>query len=65
MAQTKQARKIKMARLDVTISPIHDKKLKEEINTEASRGRIITKSDIIREELDRRYLLKETKESQV
>lgn len=51
--------------MDVTISPIHDKKIKEEIENEASRGRIITKSDIIREELDRRYLLKETKEGQV
>ena len=57
MAQTKPTRKIKMVRMDVTISPIHDKKIKEEIDNEASRGRIITKSDIIREEIDGRYFL--------
>lgn len=58
MAQSRQTRLIKMVRLEVTVSPIHDKKIMEEIKDEESRGRIITKSDIIREELDARYSTK-------
>jgi hypothetical protein len=50
-------KKIKYVRLDATISPIHKKKIQEEIHEAALGGRKVTVSDIIREELDSRYFL--------
>lgn len=55
MPPIKQTKKIRMTRLDVTISPIHKEKILEEIRVQESKGRIVTKSDIIREELEGRY----------
>jgi len=55
MSQHKQSIKLKMARMEVTILPIHKEKILEEIRVQESKGRIITKSDIIREELEGRY----------
>ncbi len=55
MKSTQAYKKIKYVRLDATISPIHKKKLYEEIHQAALVGRNITTSDIIREELDNRY----------
>ena len=61
MDQIKDLQKLKMVRLDVTISPIHDRMLEEEIHQEELKGRKVTKSEIIRQELDGRYLTKRRK----
>lgn len=47
-----------MVRLEATIFPVHEEEILKEIKEEASKGRVITKSDIIREELDGRYFSK-------
>lgn len=65
MDQTEQAKKLKMVRLEVTVSPVHEDELQKEIQEEASRGRVITKSDIIREEQDRRYLTRKRRTDKV
>ncbi len=55
MEQTKENKRIKYARLHAMILPMHKEMMEEEISREASKGRRLTISDIVREELDARY----------
>jgi hypothetical protein len=64
MQAKKYRRNLKMTRLEVTISPILQEKIWEEIRSHESKGRIFTKSDIIREELENRYFKKTAAEQQ-
>jgi hypothetical protein len=57
MNSNRPAKRITYVRLDATVSPIHKEKILKEIEAAASKGRKLTTSDIIREELDGRYLI--------
>jgi len=61
MVQEKKSKRIKMVRLQAHIYPVHDEQIKAEIEEAEKEGRVITQSEIIREELDGRYLSKRRK----
>jgi|GEM_PF-3335236 len=61
MVQEKKTKRIKMVRLQAHIHPVHEEKMKAEIDEAEKQGRVITQSEIIREELDGRYLTKRRK----
>lgn len=55
MEQEKEGKRIKLARLHAMVHPLNKKLMEDEITTEAERGRKLTFSDIVNQELDGRY----------
>ncbi len=55
MEQAKENKRIKLVRLHAMVLPMHKEMMEEEISKEASRGRRLTISEIVKQELDARY----------